>query len=99
MRLTCEAHNEPPTKSLKRSPVEVFTKSAIVPEPKHWQPFGCPVYVLDNALQNAGGIKHKWEEQSQPVGVSGQVSISCKVCGTGVEPQHWQSVPTVPCAV
>ena len=35
MRLACEAHNESPTKSLKRSPVEVFTKSAVMPEPKH----------------------------------------------------------------
>ena len=68
MRLACEAYNESPTKALKRSPVEVFTKSAVMPEPKHWRPFGCPVYVLDNALQNAGGIKHKWEQRSR-VGV------------------------------
>ena len=68
MRLACEAYNESPTRSLKRSPVEVFTKSAVMPEPKHWRPFGCPVYVLDNALQNAGGIKHKWKERSR-VGV------------------------------
>ena len=65
LRLACEAYNESPTLSLKRSPVEVFTKTAVMPEPKHWRPFGCPVYVLDNALQNAGGIKHKWTERSR----------------------------------
>ena len=50
MRLACEAHNASPTRSLNRSPVEVFAKSAVMPEPKHWQQFGCPVHVLDNAL-------------------------------------------------
>ena len=65
MRLACEAYNESPTVALKRSPVEVFTKTAVMPEPKHWRPFGCPVYVLDSALQNAGGIKHKWTERSR----------------------------------
>ena len=65
MRLACEAYNEAPTKALKRSPVEIFTKTAVMPEPKHWRPFGCPVYVLDNALQNAGGIHHKWKERAR----------------------------------
>ena len=65
LRTANEAYNESPTKTLKRSPIEIFTKTAIMPEPKHWRPFGCPVYVLDNALQNAGGIKHKWSERSR----------------------------------
>ena len=65
MRLACEAYNESPTTTLQRSPVEIFTKATVMPEPKHWRPFGCPVYVLDNALQHAGGIKHKWEERSR----------------------------------
>ena len=65
LRLACEAFNEAPTAHLKRAPVEIFTKTAVMVEPKLWRPFGCPVYVLDNALQNAGGIKHKWQERSR----------------------------------
>ena len=61
LRLANEAHNEAPTKLLKRSPVEIFTKTAVMPDMKHWRPFGCPVYVLDSALQNSSGIKHKWD--------------------------------------
>ena len=68
LRLANEMHNEAPTKGMKRCPIEVFTKTAVQPEPKHWRPFGCPVYVLDNALQNAGGIKHKWADRAR-VGV------------------------------
>ena len=62
VRLASEAYNETPTRDLKRSPCEIFTKTAVMPEPKLWRPFGCPVYVLDAALQSAGGIKHKWEK-------------------------------------
>ena len=68
MRLACEAYNKTPLKSMQLSRIEVFSKSAVIPDPKHWRPFGCPVYVLDSALQNAGGIKHKWSECSR-VGV------------------------------
>ena len=65
LRLANEAHNEAPTKGNKRSPVEIFTKTAVMPDLKHWRPFGCPVYVLDTALQNTTGIKHKWTERSR----------------------------------
>ena len=64
LRLANEANNEAPAKGNKRSPIELFTKTAVMPELKHWRPFGCPVYVLDTALQN-NGIKHKWEERSR----------------------------------
>ena len=39
-----------------------------MPEPKFQRPFGCPVYVLDSALQSEGGKKGKWEDRSR-VGV------------------------------
>ena len=51
LRLANEANNEAPAKGNKRSPIELFTKTAVMPELKHWRPFGCPVYVLDTALQ------------------------------------------------
>jgi hypothetical protein len=59
LRPACDVFNEAPTKKLKRSPLEPVSSSTEMPEPKHWKPFGCPVYVLDSALQNSGGIKHK----------------------------------------
>jgi hypothetical protein len=37
----------------------------MLPSHKHWQPLFCPVYVLDRALQEAGGIKHKWTERAR----------------------------------
>jgi hypothetical protein len=33
-----------------------------------WMPFGCPVYVLDNALQNTTRIINKWKHRGR-VGV------------------------------
>ena len=51
----------------KRSPSGIFSNSNVDTNPKHWKPFGCPVYVLDNALQQ-GNIHHKWKERAR-VGV------------------------------
>ena len=59
LRPACDVFNEAPTKKLKCSPLEPASSFTVMPEPKHWKPFGCPVYVLDSALQNSGGIKHK----------------------------------------
>ena len=39
-----------------------------MPNPMAWMPFGCPVYVLDNALQNTTRILNKWKHRSR-VGV------------------------------
>ena len=64
IRMACDSFNESPTLKMKRTPIEIFTKTAVMPEPKHMRPFGCPVYVLDNALQTSG-IKHKWAERAR----------------------------------
>ena len=37
--------------------------------PKHFQPFGCPVYVLDNALLQSNRPIQKWTKRSR-VGVN-----------------------------
>jgi hypothetical protein len=66
----------------RRSQMEIFTKSKIVCNPKHWKPFGCPVYVLGNALQ-ARSPFHKWKQQSR-VGVY-----------LGMSPLHGRSVALV----
>ena len=48
----------------KQTPEQIFTSSQVQANPKHWHTFGCPVYVLDNDLQN-GKPYHKWRERSR----------------------------------
>jgi hypothetical protein len=43
---------------------QIYSVVNINPNPKHWKPFGCPVYVLDKALQT-GNIFHKWKQRSR----------------------------------
>ena len=75
------------TPSLKwkdgQTPSSKFHRSPVSANPKHWQHFGCPVYVLERNLQTAGGIHHKWSEKSK-VGIY-----------LGRSPQHAQSVALV----
>ena len=49
---------------------------------KHWHPFGCPVYALNQALQT-GNIHHKWKPRARP-GIY-----------LGRSPQHARSVALV----
>jgi hypothetical protein len=48
-----------------RSPVQIFSKSDVDINVKHWIPCGCPAYVLDNALHSGKGIFNKWEYRSR----------------------------------
>ena len=43
------------------SPAQLFSKTKVQLKSKHWKPFGCPVYVLEQALQ-ANQPHHKWKE-------------------------------------
>lgn len=48
-----------------KAPIQLFSS---VEEPirlKHFHPFGCPVYVLSDHLQSAGGQQPKWDERSR----------------------------------
>jgi hypothetical protein len=65
-----------------RIPISSFSKSNVTTNPIHWQPFGCPVYVLSAARQTTG-IQNKWSERSK-VGIY-----------LGRSPQHAQSVALV----
>ena len=66
VRMASNIMNETPNlqHEKKLSPSQVFTNTNININPKHIKPFGCPVYVLDNALQQ-GNIHHKWKERSR----------------------------------
>lgn len=85
LRLSCESGNELPKIGNKdgKTPAQLFSGSNVLMNPKHWQPFGCPTYVLLPNLQSAGGIHGKWEARSR-VGVY-----------LGRSPQHARSVALV----
>ncbi|GFH52929.1 hypothetical protein CTEN210_09405 [Chaetoceros tenuissimus] len=48
----------------KRSPYQIFTDTKVNVNPKHFKPFGCPVYILENELQQNKPY-HKWKQRSK----------------------------------
>ena len=85
VRMACESSNVVPSLGFKdhRTPLEAFGKGHVTTNAKHWQPFGCPVYVLDAKLQTAGAIFNKWRDRSK-VGIY-----------LGPSPQHARTVALV----
>ena len=59
----------------KQSPNKIFDNSAVDLNPKHWNPFGCPAYVLKAELQGTTGIHPKWDARSQASIYLGQSQI------------------------
>ena len=53
-----EVHNSTPTVGREdlKSPFELFARSEVTPNLNHFQPFGCPVFVLDNKMQSGQEI-------------------------------------------
>jgi hypothetical protein len=43
----------------QKTPQQMFAGTSVNINPKHWKPFGCPVYVLDTVLQSSHSIFHK----------------------------------------
>jgi len=72
LRMTNAIYNQTPTRkpnrwirgSDTRSPLELFANTPVAGNPRHWHTFGCPVYVLDNAMQAAHKIG-AWEERTR----------------------------------
>jgi hypothetical protein len=56
--------NATPSLTMQEEPLNIFAKSNVATNPKHWYPFGCPVYVLDNDLQ-AGKKIDKWSDRAR----------------------------------
>ena len=65
VRMANDAHNEAMGRDGKPSPIERFSQSSVAPNTKVWQPFGCPVYVLEDALQTVKGMRNKWKTRSK----------------------------------
>jgi hypothetical protein len=84
LRMANDVLNSTPSSKFPdgRIPISSFSKSNISTNPTHWQPFGCPVYVLTTSRQTSG-IQNKWAERSK-VGIY-----------LGRSPQHAQSVALV----
>ena len=66
----------------RRSPMEVFSGTKVATNPKHWKPFGCPVYVLDNELQGNKPF-HKWKDRAD-IGIY-----------LGMSPHHGRNIALV----
>jgi hypothetical protein len=66
LRIANEVHNSTPTVGREdlKSPFELFARSEVTPNLNHFQPFGCPVFVLDNKMQSGKKLP-KWEIRSR----------------------------------
>ena len=64
MRHANDVANATPRKGQELSPLEMFSGVEIAPKLRHFHAFGCPTYVLDNALQSGQGAP-KWKERSR----------------------------------
>ena len=47
----------------KLTPQQLFTSTTVMINKKHWKPFGCPVFVLDEQLQS-GRPYQKWRQRT-----------------------------------
>jgi hypothetical protein len=67
IRMANDAINAAPSAKLEgnNTPLAVFSGSQVATNPKHWHHFGCPAYVLKEALQGSTGIFHKWNDRSK----------------------------------
>lgn len=48
----------------RQSPEQLFGKTKVQLKTKHWKPFGCPVYVLEETLQT-NKLCNKWQERAR----------------------------------
>ena len=64
MRHANDGANATPRKGQELSPLELFSGVQIAPKLQHFHAFGCPTYMLDNALQSRQGAP-KWKERSR----------------------------------
>ena len=69
--------------SFDGSPLSKFTGTTVEPNLDHFHPFGSPVYVLENSLQQYNTMYDKWKERSR---------VGIFMCHS---PHHATSVPLV----
>ena len=66
IRMANDVVNATPNMNVKGrlSPEQVFADTKVNTNPKHWHPFGCPVYVLESELQSNKPFD-KWKDRSK----------------------------------
>lgn len=64
IRYANDVHNSTTRIGRSQTPIEIFSSTSIRPKLKHFHPFACPVYVLQNKLQADQSIP-KWESRSR----------------------------------
>ena len=64
MRHANDVSNATHRKGQDDSPLERFTGVPVRPKLRHFHAFGCPTYVLDNALQSRQGVP-KWKQRAR----------------------------------
>ena len=64
LRYANDIHNSTTTIKGQPAPIELFSQSGVQPKIKHFHPFACPVYVLDNNLQT-GKTLPKWDVRAR----------------------------------
>ena len=64
MRHANDVANATPKIGEESSPLEKFSGVKVAPKLQHFHAFGCPTYVLDNAIQSGQGAP-KWKQQSR----------------------------------
>ena len=64
MRHANDVANSTPRKGEDDSPVEKFSGVPVRPKLRHFHAFGCPTYVLDDALQSGQGVP-KWKQRAR----------------------------------
>ena len=64
MRHANDVSNDTPRKGQDDSPLQQFTGVPVRPKLRHFHAFGCPTYVLDNALQSGQGVP-KWKQRAR----------------------------------
>jgi hypothetical protein len=67
LRMANDVHMNTPTQD-RKAPIELFSSISSATDPKHYHPFGCPVYVL-SAQQQTDGKGAKWRERAR-VGIN-----------------------------
>ena len=84
LRMANNVLNETPSlqDQQRRTPQQIFSNTRAHTNPKHWKPFGCPVCILEDNLQQQKPF-HKWKERAK-VGVY-----------LGKSPQHSRNVDLV----
>ena len=65
LKATDDCHNELSLNEAGSTPLRIFCQTTASIAPKHWYPFGCPVYVLDDHLKSGLAVPPKWEPRAR----------------------------------